>query len=65
MTHRNFLITSLSVLTALAGISAAPAHAQHFFETERQFVVEKPCEATRSLKGGSPEKLQPGDKLSS
>ena len=65
MTRRTSLIAYLAVLLALASSVAVPAQAQHFFETERQFVVEKPCEATRSLKGGSPEALQPGDRLTS
>ena len=62
------LISSSAIFAALAvltGLNATAAQAQHFFDTERKFIVEKPCEATRALKGGSPVQLQVGDSLTS
>ncbi len=52
-------------LSALVVLGAQSASAQHFFESKRRFVVERPCQATRSLSGGSPVQLNPGDNLTS
>ena len=58
-------VAKIAALMPLLCLAANSVQAQHFFDDERRFVVEKPCEATRSLKGGSPTKLQPGDTLNS
>ena len=58
-------VANIAALMLPLCLTVNSAQAQHFFDNERQFVVGKPCEATRSLKGGSPTKLQPGDILAS
>ncbi len=48
--RRRVLAAYLSALAVIAIPGALPAHAQHFFETPRQFIVDKPCTAYRSFK---------------
>jgi hypothetical protein len=51
-----------AVLLGLMISAGEPLHAQHVFDRDRDYVINKPCKATRSIRqGGEPTALRPGE----